>query len=77
MNPNYLYVNTNYFTLGLKSIDVFIIALVEELQNEGRECCYTNEYFAHMLGTSVLVGLESPWRTKSIVTNAHAAKIAA
>ena len=39
MNPNYLYVNTNYFTLGLKSIDVFIIALVEELQDEGRECC--------------------------------------
>ena len=53
MDPNYLYTNTNYFTLGLKSIDVFIIALVEELQNEGRACCYTNEYFAHMLGTSV------------------------
>ena len=53
MDPNYLYTNMHYFTLGLKSIDVFIIALVEELQNEGRECCYTNEYFAHMLGTSV------------------------
>ena len=53
MNPDYLYVNTNYFTMGLKIIDVCIIALVEELQNAGLECCYTNEYFAHLLGVSV------------------------
>jgi predicted transcriptional regulator len=53
MDPNYLYINMNYFTLGLKPIDVLIIALVEELQNKGLECCYTNEYFAHTLGVSV------------------------
>ena len=55
MNPDYLYTNMNYFKLGLKPIDVYIISLVEELQNEGLECCYTNEYFAHLLG----VGLSS------------------
>ena len=53
MDPNYLYANMNYFTLGLKPIDVLIITLIEELQNEGLDCCYTNEHFARLLGTSV------------------------
>lgn len=53
MENNFLAVNKNYFSMGLKSIDLLIIAQIEEFKRNGYECYMTNEQLSDMFGESV------------------------
>lgn len=53
MKGNFLAINKKYYGLGLKSIDLLIIAQVEEFQRNGCECYVTNEQFSEQFGESV------------------------
>ena len=53
MDNNFLAVNKNYFSMGLKSIDLLIIAQIEEFKRNGFECYMTNEQFSDLFGESV------------------------
>lgn len=53
MDNNFLAVNKDYFSMGLKSIDLLIIAQIEEFRRNGRECYMTNEQFSDLFGESV------------------------
>ena len=53
MDNNFLAVNKNYFSMGLKSIDLLIIAQIQEFKRNGCECYMTNEQFSDLFGESV------------------------
>lgn len=53
MDNNFLAVNKDYFSMGLKSIDLLIIAQIEEFKRNGCECYMTNEQFSDMFGESI------------------------
>lgn len=53
MDNNFLAVNKNYFSMGLKSIDLLIIAQIEEFKRNGCECYMTNEQLSDLFGESV------------------------
>ena len=53
MDNNFLAVNKNYLSMGLKSIDLLIIAQIEEFKRNGFECYMTNEQFSDLFGESV------------------------
>lgn len=48
----FLKVNKNYFCLNLKSIDILMIAQIEEFHRNSCECYMTNEQFSIMFGES-------------------------
>lgn len=52
MENNFLAINKEYFKSGLKSIDLLIIAQVEEFQRNKCECFITNKQFSEMFGES-------------------------
>ena len=53
MDNNFLAVNKDYFSMGLKSIDLLIIAQIEEFKRNKCECYITNEQLSDMFGESV------------------------
>ena len=53
MDNNFLAVNKDQFSMGLKSIDLLIIAQIEEFKRNGCECYMTNEQFSDMFGESI------------------------
>lgn len=53
MDNNFLAVNKDYFSMGLKSIDLLIIAQIEEFKRNGCECYMTNEQLSDMFGESI------------------------
>ena len=52
MNHTFLATNKDYFNLGLKSLDLFIISQIEEFQRNDLPCCMTNEQFANQFSES-------------------------
>jgi DNA-binding Lrp family transcriptional regulator len=52
MTNNFLAINKDYFRIGLKSIDILIIAQVEEFQRNKCECYITNKQLSEMFGES-------------------------
>lgn len=52
MENKFLAVNKDYFNKGLKSIDILIIAQIDEYRRNGHDCYVTNEQFAEMFGDS-------------------------
>lgn len=48
----FLALNKKYLGIGLKVIDVFIIAQIEEFQRSGSECYLTNAQFSQLFGES-------------------------
>ena len=50
---SFLSINKNYLNTGLKSIDILILAQIEEYQRNGCECYVTNQQFADMFGESI------------------------
>lgn len=52
ITEKFLAVNKKYFELGLKSVDLFVIAQIEEFQRNGHECYVTNEQLSKMLNES-------------------------
>lgn len=54
MKGNFLAVDKNkYLGKGLKSIEILILAHIEEFQRNGEECYMTNEQFSHKFGESL------------------------
>lgn len=53
MEDNFLAVNKKYFNLGLKSIDIFILAQIDEFIRNNCECYVTNQQMSDMFGESV------------------------
>lgn len=51
-NDTFLAVNKEYFGVKLKSIDILIVAHIDEFQRNGRQCYITNRQFADILGES-------------------------
>ena len=52
INNSFLTVNKEYFGTGLKSIDILVIAQIDEFQRNNCQCRITNKQFADMLGES-------------------------
>lgn len=52
MNNKFLAVNKQYFNYKLKSIDLLIIAQIEEFQRNNCDCYITNEQLSNMFGES-------------------------
>lgn len=52
MENTFLAINKKYFGMGLKSIDILIVAQIEEFQRNGCDCYVTNKQFADMFGES-------------------------
>ena len=52
MDNCFLAINKEYFGKGLKSIDILILAQIEEFQRNKRECYVTNKQFSEMFGES-------------------------
>jgi DNA-binding Lrp family transcriptional regulator len=52
MDNKFLAINKNYFDIGLKSVDILIIAQIEEFQRNHRECYITNKQFSEISGES-------------------------
>lgn len=52
MENTFLAANKEYLNIGLKSIDILIIAQIEEFRRNKRECYVTNKQFAEMFGES-------------------------
>ena len=48
----FLAINKKHLNLGLKSVDVLIIAQIEEFERNNRQCYLTNKYFADIFGES-------------------------
>ena len=53
MQNNFLAIDKTYLGKGLKSIDILILAQIEEFQRNKCECYLTNEQFAIMFGESI------------------------
>lgn len=52
MDNHFLAINKDYFGKGLKSIDILILAQIEEFQRNKCQCYKTNKQFAEMFGES-------------------------
>lgn len=52
MDNRFLAINKEYFGKGLKSIDILILAQIEEFQRNKCQCYVTNEQFSEMFGES-------------------------
>ena len=52
MDNNFLTINKDYLNYNLKSIDILIIAQIEELERNRLSCYITNQQFANMFGES-------------------------
>lgn len=52
MDNNFLTVNKDYLNYNLKSIDILIIAQIEEFERNKLSCYITNQQFANMFGES-------------------------
>ena len=52
MENTFLATNKEYLNIGLKSIDILIIAQIEEFQRNECECYVTNKQFSEMFGES-------------------------
>lgn len=52
MENVFLAINKQYFDMGLKSIDLLILAQIEEFQRNGCSCYVTNKQFSEMFGES-------------------------
>ena len=59
MENKFLTVNKDYFGLGLKSLDLLIIAQVDEFQRNKYPCYVTNDQFSYMFGASVATIMRS------------------
>ena len=53
MEDTFLAIDKRYFKLGLKSIDILILAQVDEFNRNGYECYVTNQQLSDMFGESV------------------------
>ena len=49
---NYIKVNTEYFNTSLKPLDILILAVIESLVRDGKQCYYTNNQLADMFSVS-------------------------
>jgi DNA-binding Lrp family transcriptional regulator len=52
MDNKFLAINKKYFDIGLRSVDILIIAQIEEFQRNNCECYITNKQFSEFLGES-------------------------
>ena len=52
MENTFLAANKEYLSIGLKSIDILILAQIEEFQRNECECYVTNKQFSEMFGES-------------------------
>lgn len=52
MTNTFLAINKKYLNLGLKSIDILIIAQIEEFERTNRQCYITNKQFSELFGES-------------------------
>lgn len=52
MTNNFLAIDKKYLNKHLKSIDILIIAQIEEFYRNGHECYITNKQFSEMFGES-------------------------
>ena len=50
---NYIKVNTDYFNVGLEPLEVLLLATVESLTREGKQCYYTNDQLSKMFNVSL------------------------
>lgn len=53
MENKFLAVNKSYFGTGLRSLDLLIVAHIEEFQRSGCECHLTNQQFCEMFGEDI------------------------
>ncbi len=53
MENNFLAIDKKYFGSGLNSLDLLIVAHIEEFQRNGCECYITNEQFCDMFGENI------------------------
>lgn len=53
MENKFLAIDKRYFGIGLKSLDLLIVAHIEEFQRNGCECHLTNLQFCEMFGEDV------------------------
>ncbi len=49
----YIKVNTEFFNTGLEPLEMLILALIESLSRDGKDCYYTNEQFSQMFHVSL------------------------
>ena len=52
MTNNFLAIDKKYLNKQLKSMDILIIAQIEEFHRNGHECYITNKQFSDMFGES-------------------------
>ena len=50
---NYIKVNTDFFNTGLDPLSMLILAVIESLARDGKQCYYTNEQFTKMFHVSL------------------------
>ena len=48
----YLNVNMNYFSKGLKPLDVLILSIIESFNKDGKLCYSTNDQLAEMFSVT-------------------------
>ena len=53
MDNIFLAIDKKYFGTGLKSLDLLIVAHIEEFQRNNCECCLTNQQFCEMFGEDI------------------------
>lgn len=53
MENTFLSINKRYFGTGLKSLDLLIVAHIEEFQRNNCDCHFTNQQFCEMFGEDV------------------------
>ena len=53
MENKFLAIDKRYFGTGLRSLDLLIVAHIEELQRNGCECHFTNQQFCEMFGEDI------------------------
>lgn len=50
---SYIKVNTEYFNAGLEPCEVLILATIESLTRDGKQCYYTNDQLSKMFNVSL------------------------
>lgn len=50
---NYIKVNTEYFNVGLEPLEVLLLATIESLTRDGKQCYYTNDQLSKMFNVSL------------------------
>ena len=53
MEDNFLAINKKYFNMGFKSVELLIIAQIEEFERNDYKCYITNEQLSDMFGESI------------------------